>query len=383
MPLIRSRQPKSGGALKVLVTKGSHGDEEANKGNEKSFFERNKAQLIVILSVVVCCIVLAIKTDIINTKNVTSLSSGSGVDKNPNLNLKLIKLQLAPMGSIIYGAKSKGEDTAKLVKEAIQSGFRHIATGGFHNEYDEAGVGTGWKESGVPRNELYLQTLYLARSVNGYRTQNCNLEEDLCPPAPDLSLEHHVRLSVRSSLHNLQTHYIDSVLVHNFRAKLQPYEETLRVWRVLEDFVDQGVIRHLGIVSVHDKDYIAKLHSDARIKPAIIQNRFHSNRGYDINLRPMFKELGMANQLFWILTGSSGGRVRNNDVVKGIAKKRGVSPQILLYSFTMELGGSPLIGTKSITHMREDVDALITNKLEWEREDLVAMAGVINKNLIQ
>ena len=34
----------------------------------------------------------------------------------------------APMGSIIYGAKSKGDDTARLVKEAIQSGFRHIAT---------------------------------------------------------------------------------------------------------------------------------------------------------------------------------------------------------------------------------------------------------------
>lgn len=34
----------------------------------------------------------------------------------------------APMGDIIYGAKSKGEDTASLVKEAIQTGFRHIAT---------------------------------------------------------------------------------------------------------------------------------------------------------------------------------------------------------------------------------------------------------------
>ena len=34
----------------------------------------------------------------------------------------------APMGDIIYGAKSKGEDTARLVKEAIQIGFRHVAT---------------------------------------------------------------------------------------------------------------------------------------------------------------------------------------------------------------------------------------------------------------
>ena len=34
----------------------------------------------------------------------------------------------APMGKIIYGAKSKGDDTARLVTEAINSGFRHIAT---------------------------------------------------------------------------------------------------------------------------------------------------------------------------------------------------------------------------------------------------------------
>jgi hypothetical protein len=36
--------------------------------------------------------------------------------------------QRAEMGRIIYGAKSKGEDTARLVTQAIQSGFRHIAT---------------------------------------------------------------------------------------------------------------------------------------------------------------------------------------------------------------------------------------------------------------
>lgn len=244
-------------------------------------------------------------------------------------------------------------------------------------------MGAGWIDSGVPRDELYLQTLYLATSTNGYSTQNCHLaDEELCPPAPDLSPEDHVRLSIRSSLHNLQTEYIDAVLVHNFRAKLQPYEETLRAWRVLESYVDQGVVRHLGIVSVHDKDYLTKLHGDARIKPAIIQNRFHANRGYDIDLRQVFKELGMANQLFWILTGSGGGKVRNNGVVRDIAEKKGVSPQVLLYSFTMELGGSPLIGTKSITHMREDVDGLIMRRVKWEKEDLVAMAGVINRNLI-
>lgn len=246
-------------------------------------------------------------------------------------------------------------------------------------------MGAGWKDSGVPRNELFLQTLFLAQSVNGYATQNCNLEDGTsCPPPSDLSIEDQVHLSIKSSLNNLQTDYIDAVLVHNFRAKLQPYDETLRAWRVLEGYVEKSIIRHLGIVSVHDKEYLTKLHDDATVKPSIIQNRFHSNRGYDISLRPVFKDLGLANQLFWILTGSAGGKVRNNGVVKELAKKMGVSsPQILLYSFTMELGGSPLIGSKSAGHMREDVDALVKRKIKWERDDLVAMAAVLNKDLVK
>ena len=117
------------------------------------------------------------------------------------------------------------------------NGQWHIATGGFHFEYDEAGVGEGWKNSGVPRHELYIQTLFLAQSVNGYRATNCKLDH-LCPPPSDLSIEDQVHLSIKSSLSNLKTTYIDAVLVHNFRAKLQPYEETIQVWRVLEKYVD-------------------------------------------------------------------------------------------------------------------------------------------------
>ena len=255
--------------------------------------------------------------------------------------------------------------------------------GGFHSEYNESGVGVGWKESGIPRHELYLQTLFVARSVNGYGTQNCNGGQDsVCPPLPNATIGDQVHASVKSSLRNLQTDYIDAVLVHNFRAKLQPYNETMQAWKVLEDYVDRGVIRHLGIVSVHDKDYLTKLHDETRIKPSVIQNRFHSNRGYDTELRSSFKGWGVANQLFWILTGSAGGRVRKNGVVKGIAEMMGgVSPQILLYSFTMELGGSPLIGTQNISHMQEDVDSLIRHRMKWEKADLVAMAAQIDKNL--
>jgi len=66
--------------------------------------------------------------------------------------------------------------------------------------------------------------------------------------------------------------------------------------------------------------------------------------------------------------------------VKKIAEQYKVSPQNVLYAFTRAIGGSPLIGTKSLDHMREDVEAL--SKITLEGEDLVAVAETINKNLV-
>ena len=96
----------------------------------------------------------------------------------------------------------------------------------------------------------------------------------------------------------------------------------------------------------------------------------------------MFNKNGMANQMFWILTGSAGGKVRNNDKVKAIAERLNVSNQVVLYLFTMQIGGTPLIGPKSIDHMKEDVDGLLRRNLVLSQSDLETMASIISKNLI-
>lgn len=380
-PLLRSRNASQTPAIAPHIVK-INDDDETNKvkgkSTNKSFVQRTKIRKYG------CCCILLLLCYLFHIIIIVYSSPSDDAAAAATLSDNDIPLY-APMGKIIYGAKSKGVDTANLVKQAIQAGFRHIATGGFHNEYNEQGVGVGWTESGVQRNELYLQTLFLANTVNGYDTHNCNLP-DICPPPSNLSIEDQVHLSIKSSLYNLQTDYLDAVLVHNFRAKLQPYNETLQAWKVLETYVRKGIIRHLGIVSVHDKDYFIKLYDEVRIAPTIIQNRFHSNRGYDTKLRPTFREWGVANQLFWILTGSAGGRIRNNDKVKELAKKLGggadsITPNTLLYSFTMEIGGAPLIGTKSLQHMKDDVKALIgEERIKWTNDDFIVMAKVIDKN---
>lgn len=110
--LLRSRQPIRSGLPgdasldSTVLPSTSHNDKDS-KGNAKSWFCRYRVVLILITSITLWDYIFA-------NDGERTLVQGT--------------VAKAPMGDIIYGAKSKGDDTARLVKEAIQIGFRHIAT---------------------------------------------------------------------------------------------------------------------------------------------------------------------------------------------------------------------------------------------------------------
>ena len=43
---------------------------------------------------------------------------------------------------------------------------------------------------------------------------------------------------------------------------------------------------------------------DARVKPAVLQNRFYADSGYDVELRRFCDVHGVVYQSFWTLTGN-------------------------------------------------------------------------------
>lgn len=256
--------------------------------------------------------------------------------------------QISYKSPLAYGTKSGGIETAQLIKDAIHKGFRHIVTGGHHQAHNETGVGIGWKASGVSRNEIFLETCFVPWSGRDFQKQVNDPEQT---PA---TIQEQVHLSIQTSLKNLQTTYIDAVVFHNFRAKLHPFEEMIQAWKILEEYVNKGIIHTLGIVSVHDMNYLERLFNESTIQPSIVQNRFHSNRGYDIQNQPTFKtHKELQIQRFWLLNGSSGGGRGNKDM----AERKGVTPQQLLLGFVMSLGSQTcLVGTHSLEHMKDDVE---------------------------
>lgn len=95
----------------TLPRGGSNNDKKFNKNSTKITSGRNRV-FVAVLFCLLCWHLMFFNLD----------------SKHDVSRTKQEDIQRAPMGNIVYGTKSKGEDTSRFVKEAIQAGFRHIAT---------------------------------------------------------------------------------------------------------------------------------------------------------------------------------------------------------------------------------------------------------------
>lgn len=248
---------------------------------------------------------------------------------------------------LVYGTAWKKELTAKHVADAVQAGFRFIDTACQPKHYNEAGVGDGWSsaahELGLSRSDFFLQTKFT--SVDGQDPKSI-------PYDRQASIEEQVKQSLDVSLRNLKTTYLDSLVLH---SPFPTLEDTMRAWRTMEGFVDEGKVRRLGISNCYEHSEFVSIYDMARIKPSVLQNRFYAESNFDTDLRAFCKEKGIWYQSFWTLSANR--HALGSSEAKEIAAAKGLpSSQTLMYAFLMQLGyATPLSGTTSPQHMREDV----------------------------
>jgi diketogulonate reductase-like aldo/keto reductase len=245
---------------------------------------------------------------------------------------------------IIYGTAWKKTATAELVSLAIQNGFRGIDTACQPKHYDEAGVGAGVAASfhqGLTRTGLYLQTKF---------TPISGQDPSRIPYDPKAPLADQIRASVATSLRNLQTDYLDCVLLH---SPMPTMAETQSAWRMLEAFVDAGQIRKLGISNCYDLAELENLYDSAAIKPAVIQNRFYADTRYDREIRYFCGQYDIIYQSFWTLSANP--HLLAHKTITGLASAHDRTAAQILFRHLTHGGVVPLTGTKSETHMREDL----------------------------
>jgi len=246
--------------------------------------------------------------------------------------------------TIIYGTAWKKSDTEGLVQLALKQGFRAIDTACQPKHYDEAGVGAGIAASldgTVSRADLYLQTKFT--SLTGQ-------DPNQVPYDPRVPLADQVTQSLRTSLRNLRTSYVDCLILH---APLENAQQTLVAWHAMESLVAGGAVRQLGISNCYHLEQLDLIYKAVNIKPAVLQNRFYAATGYDRELRAYCIQRQISYQGFWTLTANS--QILSHSTVAALAAKYQRTPEQVLFRYLTQIGIVPLTGTRSPTHMQEDL----------------------------
>lgn len=138
----------------------------------------------------------------------------------------------------------RGEDTVVAVREALLMGYRLIDGAAIYG--NEEGVGQGIRDSGVPREDIFL-TSKVWNTDQGYEETLQAFEE---------------------SCRKLQTDYLDMYLVH------WPKDKTRETWRAMEKLYRDGRVKAIGVCNfkIHHIDTLLEV---AEVKPVVNQVEFH------------------------------------------------------------------------------------------------------------
>lgn len=138
-----------------------------------------------------------------------------------------------------------GQKVEQAVLSALEVGYRSLDTAAIYK--NEAGVGKAIRESGVPREDIFLTTKVWNSDMRAGRTM----------------------AAFEESLERLGTDYVDLYLVHWPVAG--HYEAT---WQVLEEIYGNGRIKAIG-VSNFQIHHLEDILQDAQVVPAVNQIEFH------------------------------------------------------------------------------------------------------------
>jgi diketogulonate reductase-like aldo/keto reductase len=248
------------------------------------------------------------------------------------------------MPRILYGTAWKKERTADLVTQAVMAGFRGIDTAAQPKHYDEHLVGQALQslqKLGIQREELFLQTKF---------TPLQGQDPERVPYDINAPVEEQVLQSFAASQANLQTDHIDSFILH---SPLAPHALLMKVWRAMESLHKEGRVSQLGISNCYMPGVLTALYDEAEIKPAVVQNRFYQQTGYDRSLRALCAEKGIIYQSFWTLTANP--HILASGDVRQIAARLGKTEEQVFFRYLTLSGIIPLTGTTSREHMLQDL----------------------------
>lgn len=214
---------------------------------------------------------------------------------------------------------------AEAVVSAVELGYRHVDTA--YRYGNEAGVGQGVRDCGIPREELFITT-----KLDGtYQGRDRAVE------------------GLEGSLKRLGLDYVDLLLIH---WPLPQRNEFVSTWETFERLQAEGKARSIG-VSNFKPSHLERLLKETSVVPAVNQIQV-SPSITRIDERAFNGSHGIATESYSPL--GAGSDLLNAPVLAAIGKKHGKTPGQVVLRWHVQEGLVAIPKSANPLRMKENLD---------------------------
>lgn len=217
----------------------------------------------------------------------------------------------------------EGEVTKRACLTAFGLGYRHIDTA--HAYRNERSVGAAVRESGIPREEIWI-TSKLWPSEYG---------------------EGKTAAGIDKMLGRLGTDYIDLLLLH------QQFGDYIGAWKDMEKAVRAGKVRCIGL-SNFESERLEEVLAAAEIKPAVLQVECHPYY-QQAALKERVAPYGTALES-WYPIGHGDKGLINEPLFARLAAKYGKSNVQIILRWHIQEGNIVFPRSTNPQHIKDNID---------------------------
>lgn len=229
------------------------------------------------------------------------------------------------------------DEAEASVLAALEDGYRLIDTA---NAYvNEKAVGRAMKKSGLPREEIFLETKLWP---SFYEDDN----------------------AVDKTLERLGTDYIDLLLIH------QPAGNYVAGYRQMEKAYKEGKVKVIGL-SNFNQAQIEEILGLCQVKPAVLQTEVHPYF-QEQELKQFLSQEGMVIQA-WYPLGHGDKALLEEPLFTELGKKYGKTNAQIILRWHIQDGNIVIPGSKNPAHIKDNFDLFDFSFTEEEMEKIAAL----------
>lgn len=244
-----------------------------------------------------------------------------------------IKMPMAGIGTFLMTP----DEAEASVLSALESGCRLIDTA---NAYvNEKAVGRAMKRSGVPREEIFLET-------------------KLWPSFYEQTD------AVEKTLERLDTDYIDLLLIH------QPAGNYIAGYKLMEKAYKEGKVRAIGLSNC-TRAQIQEILDICEIKPAVFQTEVHPY-SQEKELKEFLNAQGIVIQA-WYPLGHGDKALISEPLLTELAKKYSKSNAQVILRWHIQAGDIVIPGSRNSSHIRSNFELFDFALTDAEMAQIAAM----------